>query len=1094
VHLGNREQLQLNLEDCAMWFHRAIATDFRLAVLGILLFTWPTGATSAEQVASKSAKPQADKKSAGPELVVQLGHSGVVLSCTFSPDGKKVLTSGGSGEVILWDRLTGNEICRFKGHAAAVNTAVFSPDGRQVLTASGDKTARLWDAASQQEIRRFEGHSKAVLSAALSPDGRQILTGGADETARLWDAAIGREVRRFKGYSHHVTSVAFSPDGRQILTGDDYGKVAQLWDAATGKELRRFQGHSIGFVASVAFSPDGKWILSGATDKAALVWDAATGKELRRFQGHAGRLCCVAFSPDVRQVLTGSADKTARLWDIATGKEVRRFEGHAESVESVAFSPDGRQILTASGDKTARLWDANTGREIHRFDGCAENVSSAAFFAEGRKALTASGDKTARLWDLTTGKELRRFRGHTNRLCCVAFSPDGRQVLTGSADQTARLWDAVTGKELRRFEGHAGWIHSVAFLPDGKRVITGSNDHSARLWDAATGHEIHKFVGHADSVLAVAVSADGRHVLTASGQGRFANPGGPSVSPGSMVRLWELNTGKELRHFEGHSSFIRSMVFSPDGRQILTGSDDKTARLWDPATGKELRRFNGHNDAVCCVGFSPDGHQIITASDDKTVRLWDAATSNEICRFAGSSGAKAAAFSTDGSSVFTGYYGGALGIWDVQSRQERGRIILLNRDQEWLAVAPEGYFDGSLDARQSVTWRIGNQVYPLGLYEAKFCRPDLITQALRGESIDDQQRVPADRTPPQVTIEVESTLERSATVQVTARPGAENGTVVSIRITVDGRDLSPERTRDLVRKKFEGHAVVYRTVVDFPPGKQEAVVAAVATDDVGLQSPVASTRIQRSAPAEAIPSTLYVLAVGVSRYKFADYNLAFPHVDAQELAKTLADQKGRAFSDVQTRALVNEEATAPAVKKGLEWLAQSCGPADVAVVLFAGHGVCGQRGLYYVTHEGDLDALQATCVNWKEVAELLGKVHAKQVIFLADCCHAGAFADRSASTDELAKPLVDAGVVVFTASKGSELSAESKEWGHGAFVYALLEGLQGKADLMKDGNVTVGALQAYVTVRVKELTDDHQHPQIPVAGNFDLGLVLARMR
>jgi uncharacterized caspase-like protein len=235
------------------------------------------------------------------------------------------------------------------------------------------------------------------------------------------------------------------------------------------------------------------------------------------------------------------------------------------------------------------------------------------------------------------------------------------------------------------------------------------------------------------------------------------------------------------------------------------------------------------------------------------------------------------------------------------------------------------------------------------------------------------------------------------------------------------------------------------------------------------------------------------LAVGVSRYKFADHNLSFPHADAQELAKTLAGQEGRAFAEVHTRSLVNEEATAPEVRKGLEWLRQSCGPADVAVVLFAGHGVRGQRGLYYVTHEGDLDALQATCVNWTEVADLLGKVHARQVLFFSDCCHAGAFGDRAATTDQLAKPLVDAGVVVFAAGKGSELSAESAEWGHGAFVYALLEGLSGKADLMKDGLVTVSALQAYTAARVKSLTNDRQHPQIPVAANFDLGLVLARV-
>jgi uncharacterized caspase-like protein len=300
--------------------------------------------------------------------------------------------------------------------------------------------------------------------------------------------------------------------------------------------------------------------------------------------------------------------------------------------------------------------------------------------------------------------------------------------------------------------------------------------------------------------------------------------------------------------------------------------------------------------------------------------------------------------------------------------------------------------------------------------------------------------------------------------------------------------------RDLVRKRFEGRTATYRAVVDFPPGKQEATVAAVATDDAGLQSPLATARIQRPVKADSVRGTLYVLTVGISHYKFKDYNLPFPEADAKELAELMAGQKGRAFAGVQTRALLNEEATAPAVRKGLQWLAESCGPADVALVLFAGHGVCGQRGLYYVTYEGDLDALQATCVNWSEAADLLGKVRARQVIFLSDCCHAGAFADRLASTDQLAKPLIDSGVVVFAAGKGSELSAESSQWGHGAFVYALLEGLRGKADLMNDGLITVSALQAYTAARVKALTNDRQHPQIPVAGNFDLGLVLAQVR
>jgi WD40 repeat protein len=261
------------------------------------------------------------------------------------------------------------------GHSDVVLSVALSPDGRGVLTGSRDGTARLWDVATGQEVRRFEGHGGflrpgAVLSVAFSPDGRWALTGSDDKTARLWDVATGQQIRRFDGHSGSVWSVAFSPNGRWALTGSD-DKTARLWDVATGQQIRRFDGHS-GSVWSVAFSPGGCWVLTGSDDKTARLWDVATGQQIRRFKGHGGLLwsgavLSVAFSPDGQWVLTGSRDKTARLWGANSGMQVRRFNGHGASVSSVAFSLDGRWALTGSDDKTARLWDVATGRELRAF-------------------------------------------------------------------------------------------------------------------------------------------------------------------------------------------------------------------------------------------------------------------------------------------------------------------------------------------------------------------------------------------------------------------------------------------------------------------------------------------------------------------------------------------------------------------------------------------------------------------------------------------------------------------------------------------------------------------------------------------------------
>jgi WD40 repeat protein len=222
-----------------------------------------------------------------------------------------------------------------------------------------------------------------------------------------------------------------------------------------------------------------------------------------------------------------------------------------------------------------------------------------------------------------------------------------------------------------------GDVLSVAFSPDGRQVLTGSSAGTARLWDAQTGQELRRFEGHMDSVNSVAFSPDGRQVLTGSGD--------------NTARLWDAQTGQELRRFEGHTSWVRSVAFSPDGRQVLTGSSDKTARLWDAQTGRQLRRFKGHTRGVHSVAFSPDGRQVLTGSLDKTARLWDAQTGRQLRRFEGHTDwVRSVAFSPDGRQVLTGSWDKTARLWDAQTGQELRRF---EGHTDWVhsvAFSPDG--------------------------------------------------------------------------------------------------------------------------------------------------------------------------------------------------------------------------------------------------------------------------------------------------------------------------------------------------------------------------------------------------------------------
>jgi WD40 repeat protein len=377
--------------------------------------------------------------------------------------------------------------------------------------------------------------------------------------------------------------------------------------------------------------------------------------------GHSVGVNSVAVSSDGRLVLTGSDDNVAKLWDAHSGKEIRSFVGHSNGVNAVAFSPGGRFVLTGSSDG-ARLWDAETGKVIRPFVKWG-GVESVAFSPNGRFVLTGSGGGTT-IWDAETGREIRSFVEHSPGVSSVAFSPDGRFVLVGKIEtslavegphRSATLLNAETGDVVHSFS-HSDQVVSAAFSPDGRFVLTGSWDKTAKLWDSETGKEVRSFVGHKEWVTSVAFSPDGRLVLTGSKD--------------DTARLWDAKTGRETCSFVGHSSEVRSVSFSPDGRTVLTGSQDGTAKLWDAETGKEVRSFVGLSSFVSSVAFSPNGRFVLTGTGT-TAKLWDAEAAREVRSFVGhTDDVTDAVFSPNGRFVLTGSWDRSAKLWDTETGKE----------------------------------------------------------------------------------------------------------------------------------------------------------------------------------------------------------------------------------------------------------------------------------------------------------------------------------------------------------------------------------------------------------------------------------------
>ncbi|UKZ76962.1 hypothetical protein TrVFT333_004678 [Trichoderma virens FT-333] len=332
---------------------------------------------------------------------------------------------------------------------------------------------------------------------------------------------------------------------------------------------------------------------------------------LQTLDGHSEGVTSVVFSPDGKQLASGSYDGTVRMWDSATGENLRTLEGgDGYRVYSVAFSPDCRQVASASDDGL-KMWDAATGRCLWTLDGSGSR--SVAFSPDGRQMVSGSNDGVY-MWNAVTGEFLTTLTGHSDyhndiKVQSVAFSPDSTQVASAS-DNGLQIWDAATGRCLWTHVGGSR-TRSVAFSPNSKQVAWSSYG-SVLVWDLATGENLRTLGGGDELVYSVAFSPDGRQLASGSG--------------GGMARVWDAATGRRLRVLHGHDkSVVRSVEFSPDGRQLASGSEDSRVWLWNIATRHQMT-LEGHSGPVQSVTLSPNGRQVASGSSDGTVRVWDTTT------------------------------------------------------------------------------------------------------------------------------------------------------------------------------------------------------------------------------------------------------------------------------------------------------------------------------------------------------------------------------------------------------------------------------------------------------------------------------------
>jgi RNA polymerase sigma factor (sigma-70 family) len=573
--------------------------------------------------------------------------SGMIADVTFASDGKSLVTVRGDRDVCFWDLVTGKKLRHLDGTAPgrivkAGSSVALAPGGRYLAwedydVPSQSSSLKVLDLTTGKPLSEAKLPVDGARALTFAPDGKTLAWTSFDNVIRIWDCTAGQEPRGLNNQPlanagpAHTDSLVISPEGKTVAACRS-DRTVQLWDVATNtmtcqlgttpeqsavtrRVVVKVVGGALGGnPVELAFAPDGKTVAASMGGPVIRRFHAHTGQEIDPPSGgHGGAVAELRLAADGKTATTYSPGDGVHVWDLATGREIRRIAGNAPYA---ALSANGLHLVTSAGGAIT-LFDTASGKEACKIDPGPGGVAALALSGDGNiVASRPSLGTEVYLWHAPTGRLLYTLTAtpaengggasqvvvskDINGVLCqdLAFSPDGRYLAAAGPKRQLCLWDTLSGNLVWEQALAADQVvEHIAFTANGRAIAAVNRDGTVGLHETATG-EIRCRLGRpaGSQMQAPAVMVAGGSMMV-SGLERAPTPMAVASSPDGrmlatthkdlLIHLWDVVTGQEVGQLKGHGGAVRSLAFSANGKQLISGSMDTTALVWDVSSRRQ---------------------------------------------------------------------------------------------------------------------------------------------------------------------------------------------------------------------------------------------------------------------------------------------------------------------------------------------------------------------------------------------------------------------------------------------------------------------------------------------------------------------------
>lgn len=554
--------------------------------------------------------------------IVYIEENAKVTSVAYSPDGSRLTAGLSDGRIVIYD--AGNSVLMMEipylasfpyydpNNADYDVIAAFTLDGQYVIGSLESPyyaaSVDAFDPASGEKRFSFSAVNP-IFGIDCSLDGQYIAVGSAPVS--ILNAATGEVVQTVSGVNGQIGQVKFDADAKSLAVGTQDNGIF-VWDLGSQSIIEHISNQQlqIGTLYHMDFAPDGRGIIFHDDENDIGLYNLETDQLVWSRKTSDLPIYALELDKNSNLVISGGMDGQIRFLSLSNGQEIKQLRSGHRNTGDLDFSPDG-SLLAAGHERRIEVWRMPDGLLITELPGASSGLL--AFNPNGRSIAVDRGDGVVNLLQLRDGSLIGRFKGGKGIARAIDFLQGGQILASAFDDPIVALESAVDGKIIKDFPGAS---EPIAASPDGSILAFSSSKDGApavALFDTQSGQIVEEIVGDGSfSFRDISFNAEGK--LLAAGGGY----------PGTIV-VWDLSTKTEI--FRVDDMPANSLAFSPSDPWLLASSSgDGLLRFWDIKNNQMIKEIAaGSNCYETCLAFSPDGKLLVTGSEDGSIRLWGVA-------------------------------------------------------------------------------------------------------------------------------------------------------------------------------------------------------------------------------------------------------------------------------------------------------------------------------------------------------------------------------------------------------------------------------------------------------------------------------------